>query len=252
MIVAQLGLLFGCASDVPSGKTEAEVLYRSALQQMDDGRYLLATEKLNTIKSQYPYSFYSTHAELLLADILFLQEEFVEAAAAYLLFRDMHPRHKKIVYVVWKIGESYYYQLPDTFDRDLSSAVEAIKYYKEIINKYSKSKHVTKAKSKIAFCRKMLRSKEQYIADFYFKTDEYQAARFRYLMILDSFLEPNLQEHAKIKIVESSMLMKNYDDCLKYAKKYLKEVSSEGEKIIQATYSQCQELKSELSKNKDV
>ncbi|MFT6604810.1 MAG: outer membrane protein assembly factor BamD, partial [Bacteriovoracaceae bacterium] len=119
--------LASCSSTRPSGKTEAEVLYKEAQMLVDDGRYLMATEKLNSLRSQFPYSYFATHAELLQADILFDQENFVEAAAAYILFKDFHPRHKKISYVVWRIAESFNNQRPASYDRDLSPLYEAIK-----------------------------------------------------------------------------------------------------------------------------
>ena len=85
-----------CSSDKPKGRTEAEVLFKEAEDLVKSERYILATEKLNTIKTQHPYSFYATPAELLQADVLYMQESFVESAAAYLLFRDFHPKHEKI------------------------------------------------------------------------------------------------------------------------------------------------------------
>jgi len=94
-------LVFSCASEKPEGKTEAEVLFKEAKILMDDGRYIMATEKLNLLRSQYPYSFFATPAELMLADILYLQENYVEAAAAYILFRDFHPKSTDIEYVIF-------------------------------------------------------------------------------------------------------------------------------------------------------
>ena len=163
-------ILFSCASEKPKGKTEAEVLYKEAKALMEDERYILATEKINMLKNQYPYSYFATPAELLYADILFKQESYVESAAAYLLFRDFHPRHEKIAYVVYKIAESYYLQLPDTDDRDLDPAVQAMKYYSELLQKYSSSPFTKEAKKKVEVCQQRLRNKEKYIADFYFKT----------------------------------------------------------------------------------
>ncbi|MEX1099820.1 MAG: outer membrane protein assembly factor BamD, partial [Bacteriovoracaceae bacterium] len=141
LIFFTLFILVGCATEKPEGKTAAEVLYKEAQNLMDDGRYLLATEKLNQLKNQYPYSFYATPAELLQADILFEQENYVEAAAAYLLFKDFHPKHDKMPYVIFKIAESYFEQIPDTFDRDLQPAFEAIKYFKELVFRFPSSDH---------------------------------------------------------------------------------------------------------------
>lgn len=219
-LLASIYFLFGCSSKPPEGKTAAEVLYKEAKESMDAGRYLLATEKLNTIKSQYPYSYYATHAELMQADVLFLQENYVESAAAYLLFRDFHPKHEKIVYVIFRTAESYYKQLPSTFDRDLAPAYEAIKYYTEIIEKYPGSEFFKMAESKRDECNNMLNSKEKYIADFYFKTKVYDAARFRYLKNITEKKDGQLVKHSMIRVVESSLKLKAYDECINYANEY--------------------------------
>lgn len=220
VLLGSFYLLSGCSSKKPEGKTAAEVLYKEAKELMDAGRFLLATEKLNTIKSQYPYSYYATHAELMQADVLYMQENFVESAAAYLLFRDFHPKHEKIVYVIWKTAESYFKQLPATFDRDLAPAYEAIKYYTEIIEKYPDSEFFKMAESKRDECNNMLNSKEKYIADFYFKTKVYEAARFRYLKNIADKKDESLVRHSMVRVVESSLKMKAYEECIIYANEY--------------------------------
>lgn len=218
-------VLFSCSSEKPRGKTAAEVLYKEALEFVKDDRFLLATERLNLLRSQHPYSFYATHAELLQADILFLQENYVEAAAAYLMFRDFHPKHKKLAYVIWKIGDSYFNQLPRTYDRDLSAAYEAKKFFKELINRYPQDQHAAEAREKIAKSNKMLQDKSLYIANFYYKTKVFDAARYRYLNILSEHKEKEIQEKVKLKIVSSSMKLKDYEQCIRYSDLYKKNLS---------------------------
>lgn len=232
-------LITSCASDKPKGQTEAEVLYKEAKALMEDERFILATEKLNQLKNKYPYSFYATPSELLQADILFKQENFAESAAAYLLFRDFHPKHKEIPYVIYKIAESYFNQIPDTFDRDLQGAMESIKYYTELMERYSTSEYVKDANTKIAKCNKMLLDKEQYIADFYFKTEVYQAARWRYLDILENFKDKKLRKHSMVRVVESSKLMKDYEKCIAYADKYFQFLGKEGKRITKKAKDNC-------------
>jgi outer membrane protein assembly factor BamD len=242
-LMPAIALLFlvSCASDKPQGKTEAEVLYKEAKQLMEEGRFILATEKLNSLKNQYPYSYYATPAELLQADILYSQENFVEAAAAYMLFRDFHPKHEQLPYVIYKIAESYYKQIPDTFDRDLQGAIEAIKYYQEMLTKFPGSQYTKDAKSKISYCKKMLRSKEQYVADFYFKTEVFSAARWRYLDILNSFENKDLRNHSMIRVVESSFALKEFEKCVNYADQFLPSLSSNKDKsIVKSVRKNCQ------------
>lgn len=215
-------IVLACSTEKPKGKTEAEVLYKEAQMLMDDGRYILATEKLNQLKNKFPYSIYATPSELLLADILFEQESYVESAAAYLLFRDFHPKHEKLPYVVFKIAQSYYKQIPDTYDRDLQPAFEAVKYFKELKVKFPNSKYSLKANKRITRCQEMIRDKEQYIADFYYKTENYDAAIWRYKDILSNFKDKKLLKHSVNRIVLASYYARDWDNCYSFMKKYEK------------------------------
>lgn len=223
-----------CSSERPQGKTQAEVLFKESKSLMEDGRYILATEKLNQLKNQFPYSFYATPAELLQADILFKQESYVEAAAAYLLFKDFHPKHERMPYVVFMTAESYFKQIPDTFDRDLQPAFEAIKYYEELLLRYPDSSYAKDAKKKISKAEGMIRDKEQYIADFYFKTEVFEAARWRYLNILDNFKEDELVKHSMERVILSSYHMKDYEKCDLFAKKYSPALTEKSSKLKSA------------------
>lgn len=203
LLLALTLLVVSCATKRPEGQTEAEVLFKEAKELVAKSRYIQATEKLNAIRSQYPYSFYATGAELMQADILFSQENYAESAAAYILFRDFHPKYEQLGYVVFRISESFFRQLPATYDRDLSAGVEAIKYYNELLLTYSNTEYIKDAQSRIVMIEDMMEKKEIYIADFYFKTKDFFAAKARYQDILVSL--KNEQERPRImaRIAES-------------------------------------------------
>jgi outer membrane protein assembly factor BamD len=232
-------IFISCAVPRPKGGTEAEVLYKEAQELIGAGRFILATEKLNRIRSKYPYSYYATYAELLGADVLFKQENYAESAAAYIVFKDFHPRHKKIDYVVWKIGESFFKQLPETFDRDLGSAFQAIKYFNELKNVYGSSEYAKKADERIATCEQMIRDKEQYIADFYYKTEVYDAARFRYENIISEFKEPKLRAHAIIRSIEASAELGDAAYCRKNKPIYLSMIEAKFTKKFNSAMEDC-------------
>lgn len=196
ILLALTLLVVSCATKRPEGQTEAEVLFKEAKELVAKSRYIQATEKLNAIRSQYPYSFYATGAELLQADILFSQENYAESAAAYILFRDFHPKYEQLGYVVFRISESFFRQLPATYDRDLSAGVEAIKYYNELLLTYSNTEYVKDAQARIVMIEDMMEKKEIYIADFYFKTKDFFAAKARYQDILTTL--KNEQERPRI------------------------------------------------------
>lgn len=208
-LIVILTVLFSCSSERPQGATEAEILYKEAKELIGKSRYIQANEKLNSIRSQYPYSFYATPAELLQADVLFSQESYAEAASAYILFRDFHPKHAEIPYVVFRISESFYRQLPTTFDRDLSAGVEAIKYYNELLQNYANTDYVKDASARITQIEAMLEKKQIYIADFYFKTKDYEAAKARYEEILKSIKDTNEVARITSRIQEADKLIKH-------------------------------------------
>jgi outer membrane protein assembly factor BamD len=242
-------LISSCSNNVPEGKTAAEKLFKEAEILVKNERYLIAKEKLNKIKSQYPYSFYSTHAELLLADILFLEENYVESAVAYQLFRDFHPKYENIQYVVYKMGESHFRQLPETFDRDLSPAFDAIKYFEEIKRKYPtyKSDEIQK---KIQTCKDKLLNKEKYIADFYFKTEKFRSAAFRYALIVKNYQGNKIANYAKERAVRSYLLSESYTDCIKLSRNYMEETLDDKLKVkLEGFLKSCtNEYKDLLSK----
>lgn len=227
--------LFSCGSSKKSkvtlrgadAKTRAQNLYQDAERLIKKKRYLSATEKLSVIRSQYPYSYYAIPAELKMADVLFLQKNYIDSAAAYLSFKDLHPKHKQSDYITFRIAESYFKQIPKTHDRDLTATHQSLVYYKELLQKYPKSSHIKEVESRVIKCEEMIRKKEQYIADFYFRTKKYNAARYRYLDIIDSFDNKQILYHAKLRVVESSYYMKEYRECLNYLKSYAKSFDEE-------------------------
>jgi outer membrane protein assembly factor BamD len=232
-------LVLSCSSDKPKGRTEAEVLYKEAEELMEAERYILATEKLNAIKTQHPYSFYATPAELMQADILYAQESYVESAAAYLLFRDFHPRHEKISYVIYRIAESFYKQIPDTIDRDLEAAMESIKYYDEVIVKYPDSSYKIDAEKRIKSAKNMLREKDEYIADFYFKTKQYSPARYWYLDILENHQDGKSRNHAMLRTILATYELKEWQPCLDYIQKFYQLVDKRSQKEIKSVEQNC-------------
>ncbi|GAB4009611.1 MAG: hypothetical protein Fur0010_00540 [Bdellovibrio sp.] len=234
--------IFSCTSPRPEGTTEAEILFKEAQNLIKDGRYLLATEKLNTIRSQYPYSYYATHAELMNADILFEQENYVEAASAYIVFRDFHPKHEKLDYVIWRIAESFYLQLPETFDRDLAPGLEAIKYFDELLRTFPTSDYSKDAKERQDSIKDMLNKKEKYIADFYYKTDDFESALYRYKQILNTISLADYQEHAAVRALSSASKLKRTMECKEIYGRFKSKVNQqELQKNFEIDFNNCKE-----------
>jgi outer membrane protein assembly factor BamD len=240
LVVLLISLVFySCSTPRPEGQTEAEVLFREAEELVSRKRFIMASEKLSTIRSQHPYSIYATRAELLQANILYDQSNFSEAAAAYILFRDFHPRHEQAAFVIWRIGESFYNQLPSTYDRDLTAGDEALRYYRELIRQFSGSEFASTAMDRIETIEKMNVDREKYVADFYFRTKVYDAARLRYLGMIESLSDEFYVSHAKLRALESSLRQNERSTCESDYQSFLRSSNDKLKVQLEKIYNQC-------------
>ena len=214
VFISVLCLLFGslffsgCASE-EKNLTTAEGAYKYAKEFDDAERYDLALQKYADVKNKFPYSNLATEAELAIAEVHYKRESFAEAQVAFQNFRDLHPKNPKIDYVVYKIAMSYYSQLPDTFDRDLSLGNDAIYHFDEIIKSYPHSEYVKEAKEKRDETFQKLAEKELYIADFYFKQEKYSAALRRFESTLQKYSGLGFDPRAHLGAARSAKKLDN-------------------------------------------
>lgn len=187
VFAALLVLLSACSSGDLKDSATPEGAYKIAEELEQDERFEEAIQKFREVQNKHPYSRFAVLAKLKVADINYNRENFIEAQSAYQLFKDLHPKHERIDYVTFRLGMSYFNQLPSTIDRDLSQAHKAILYFDEVMNSYPSSEHVKEAGEKKIEALKKLAEKEQYIADFYFKREMYDSALRRYEKLLKEY-----------------------------------------------------------------
>lgn len=208
-VIPILLLLAGCASNEKIDPNTAEGAYKLGVSYAEDERYEEAVAQFSTVKNKFPYSRFATEAELRIADIQFEREFFIEAQNAYQVFKELHPRHPKSAYVTYKLALSFFEQLPSTIDRDLSLAGQAILYFDEVIESYSTSKFVKKARKKRKKSKQMLAEKILYIADFYFIRDNFDSALTRYEQMLREYPNVGYNDRALYGATLSADKVKN-------------------------------------------
>jgi len=169
-----------------------------------DERYEEAIRRYTEVKNKFPYSNFATKAELAVADVYYKQESYPEAQVSYQAFRELHPKHPQIDYVVFRIGMSYFNQLPSTLDRDLTVAGEVIASFNELMKNYPNSQYINEAAEKKLTTVKMLAGKEDYIAHFYFKREMYESALPRYEGLIAKYPGVGFDEKALYGAVASA------------------------------------------------
>jgi outer membrane protein assembly factor BamD len=170
--------LTGCAGRVVE-ENNPQSLYEDAEAEIKADRYQIASERLRMIRARFPHSKFGALAQLRLADVYFMQESFGEAAVAYETFRDLHPKHEKIQYALFRIGESYQGDVPSTTARDMGSAVRAVDSYEDYLRRFPAGEFAQKARESANLLRNQLAEKEVSIAEFYLRNDKPSSAKFR-------------------------------------------------------------------------
>lgn len=213
------GFMVSCSMGPKKGET-AEEAFAIAAEYDKDERFDEAIRHYQDVKNRFPYSKLATQAELAIADAYFKQESFAEAQVSYQGFRELHPKHPQTDYVIFRNGLSFFQQLPDTIDRDLSVATEAIGAFRELIDQYPQSTYVVEAKEKRAKAVRMLAEKELYIADFYFKKKQWESALSRYDGILQKYPDVGFAAIA----LKQSVFVANNLGLVDRSKKYFEEL----------------------------
>ncbi len=171
--------MISCSSADKKEPETAETLFARAQELEKNGRTEEAIAKFQEVRNKFPYSKLATDAELAAADVSYNEENFAEAQVAYQLFRDLHPKHPKTPFVIYKLAMSIYRQIPESIDRDLAISQSAIDTFSELITQFPNSEYVAEAKEKRLECLKKLTEKELYIANFYLKKRHWESALIR-------------------------------------------------------------------------
>ena len=220
---ATSGLIAGCSSTPELDTATPEGGFKLAERYEKDERFEEAITQYTQVKNKHPYSKLATESELRIADIHFKRDEFIESQAAYQVFKEMHPSHPRIDYVTYRLGLSFFNQLPATIDRDLSVAERAILYFDEVTQSFPKSEFVKEAGENKQKALKMLAEKEYYIGNFYFIRDSYESALGRFEDVLKKYPKLGFDAQALLGAAVSAYKIQD----LGKAKTYFQQLTSE-------------------------
>ena len=196
ILVLFLGGLIACSSTPGVNSNSPEGAFKLGEKYEKDERFEDAINQFSQVKNKFPYSKLATESELRIADIHFKREEFIESESAYQTFKELHPSHPRSGYVTYRMGLSYYNQLPGTIDRDLSTAEKAITAFDEVLRIYAGSEYAKEAAESRHKALKMLADKEYYVANYYFIRKFYESSLSRFEALLEHYPHLGLDAQA--------------------------------------------------------
>jgi len=99
----------------------------------------------------------------------------------------LHPKHEKVPYALFRIGEAYFNDVPSPVARDMTSATKAADAFREYLRRFPGGELAAKAKDFQSRSLELLAQKEVYIGDFYYRDESWDAAISRYKKVLDLY-----------------------------------------------------------------
>ncbi|GAB4257532.1 outer membrane protein assembly factor BamD [Deferrisoma sp.] len=195
LCLAVAGFLAGCWGAQRLEDLSPAELYTRAQEAVEKYRYEEAQELIDRIRDDHPFSKFATEAELLEADMLYRQEKYEEAAAAYRGFEELHPTHPKVPYALFRRGMSYY-EISEPPDKDQTPTHRALEAFQKLLYAHPKSEYAAEAQEKVRELRERLAAHEMYVARFYLRKKRYAAALERLQGLVQAYPESPLRDEA--------------------------------------------------------
>ena len=188
---------------------QAEDLFRDAEEALDDNNYAYAMTLYRRVRNSYELSSFAVLAELRVGDVHFEEGGYLLAAQAYRQFIQLHPSHAAVPYAKYRIGMSYFedmpsdfFLLPEPYERELGSTRLARRNLGEFLDEYGDSddadvqRYVGQAEAAHLEALDRLAGYEFYLAEFYLRRERPVAAADHLKTLLEQYPSTSLEPEA--------------------------------------------------------
>jgi len=216
LLLAILGCAGSDANRPPlSYGRSAAVSYRQGVEALEDENYADATRYFESVKARFPFSRFSTLAELRLADVLFAQESYTAAIDAYKIFISLHPNHAQVLggYAGYRVALAYVRQIPSdwfivppSYEKDQTATRGAVRELAAFLAAHGESKYASKGREAYRSCLRSLVEHELYVARYYLDNDKPKAAILRLETVLRQY--PDLGVEASVRLLLGQTYLK--------------------------------------------
>jgi len=201
--------LLSCAAKKPEQFSNDQTLYQYALKLFENHDYAEAITFFESLRNRFPQSPFLLDSELKIADAHFEKGEYAEAEVSYQTFRSLHPTNIKIPYVVLRLAICHFKRIPRGIDRDQTHTEKAIAIFEELTLRWPNSSESKEARPLLLKCRRALGEREMYVANFYLKNRQYNAAIQRLANLRENMDFHELKAEATYKLGYAHLKMDN-------------------------------------------
>ncbi len=178
-----------------------EALYNNGVDALHGGRYKLAAAQFDAIQQNYPYSAWTSNAQLMEGYALYLQNGYADAISQLDRFLQLHPTSKDAAYAYYLRALCYYEQIAD-IQRDQQGTAEAMAALQDVVTRFPDSTYARDARLKVDLCRDHIAGKEMLVGRYYEQQRYYEAAINRYQRVVQDFQTTNHTAEALSRLVE--------------------------------------------------
>lgn len=189
-----VALVSACAMNKDT-KIPPETSYKTGEKLYTKKKYEAAAEAWRKVKESNTSPLLKTIVELRIADALFKDRNYIEAAAEYENFRKLHPKHPKAPYAAYMLALSNFNQV-ETIDRDHTPIETATKLFEAFIAEYPNQELAKKAQEKLSECHGKQAAYEVYVGRFYYRTEKFPSAISRLKASLERFPKAPVNDEA--------------------------------------------------------
>lgn len=198
--------LFSCrSSDLIQPGDTIDVAYEKAMSQYEQEEYGDAARALETVISIGRGTDYGRDAQYYLAESYFKDRRYLLAASEYERFLQFHPNSPRREEVTFKEALSYYHLSP-RFRLDQSYTENAIEKFRLFLSRFPNSERADEAAEYIDELRSKLAREDYNAADFYMRTERYNAAAIYYDIVIDKYPDTQWAERALVRQIEAYIL----------------------------------------------
>lgn len=234
--LATLGLLAGCDASLSTTATptltyteDARAAYDEAMGSFREKDWESARALFTEVKKLFPQSRFARLAELRLADIDFAQEKYTEAIGSYRTFVTNHRHDREVEYARYRLAKALYFDVDDTIflppaeERDQGTAVEAHRELQSFLKQYPRSRHRRDIEYMLDVVTGRLVRHELYVARYYRKRDNFDAALARIDYATKNFPESGLDAEALVLRGETLLMMNRRPEAKETFERVVKE-----------------------------
>jgi outer membrane protein assembly factor BamD len=201
LITLGLALAMGACQEKDFDLASPENSFVIAKKPYTQGNYEIALTKLGEFKTRFPYSSFATEAELMIADSYYALGRYAEAVVSYEHFIKLHPKHEKVAFAQFRIGQSYWLQAPTEIDREQDLSARAVAEWEKLLSLYPQSEYVGEATNLSMQGKRRIAESYEFIAKFYCKQDIWHACAHRSLALAENYAKifPDLGKRALLQ-----------------------------------------------------